>query len=277
VKRDWIGDDSTRYETCESARIRSEEELRPKEMRWLYIERTAIRSVGGRSSIPVIGLALAALLLASSVTAAQPVRGFAAYRINLSYPMGQRSMLVNESIGPSDRSGYSDLVLQLIGTQQNLTYSRLVNASEDFLPYLPSVAPQSLDYSNGTGYSLHVNVTASGTEEVTFEGNQYTMNLLTISVSASYGNRSVKASGAMETFPSSLVYSASIDGDMVQLNAVLQATDLPLTSSGTQVTSATYVGAGMGVGAAALGGAFLMRRRERKTKQREQKPLHWVD
>jgi len=246
-------------------------------MRWLYIERAAIWSVDRRSGISVIGLALATLLVASSVAAAQPVRGFATYRISLSSPMEQRSMLVNESVSPSDRAGYSDLVIQLIGTQQNLTYSRLVNASEDFLPYLPSVAPQSLDYSSGTSYSLHVNVTGSGTKDVTFEGSQYTMNLLTISFSASYGNRSIKASGTVETFPSSLVYSANIESGLVQLNAVLQGTDLPLTSQGSQITTATYVGTGVGVGVVALGGAFLMRRRERKTKQSEQKPLHWVD
>lgn len=220
---------------------------------------------------------MAALLIASSVAAAQPVRGFASYRITLSSPMGQHSVLVNESFSPSARAGYSDLVLQLIGTQQNLTYSRLVNASEDFLPYLPSVAPQSLNYSNGTSYSLHVNVTASGTEDVTFEGSQYTMNLLTLSGSASYGNRSIVANGTVETFPSALVYSASLESGMVQLKAVLQATDLPLNSPGSQISTSTYVGTGVGVGAAALGGAFLMRRRERKTKQQEQKPLHWVD
>jgi hypothetical protein len=246
-------------------------------MRWLYIERTAIWGVERRGSISVVGLALAALLVASSVAAAQPVSGFAAYKISLSYPMGQRSMLVNESISPSDRAGLSDLVLQLIGTQQNLTYSRLVNSSEDFLPYLPSVAPQSLDYSNGTSYSLHVNVTASGTSDVTFQGSKYTMNVLAVSIAASYGNKSIKANGTVEIFPSALVYSASVGGGFVRLDAVLQATDLSLTAPGSQMPAATYVGAGVGVGAVALAGAFLVGRRERKTKQPEEKPLHWVD
>jgi len=266
-----------RYENYGSARICSKDELSPGGMRWLYIERTIIRGVKGRRSIAVLGVVLAALLVASSVAAAQPVSGFAAYKVSLSSPMVQRSMLVNESFSPSDRAGYSDLVLQFFGTQQNLTYSRLVNASEDFLPYLPSVAPQSLDYSNGTSYSLHLNVTSSGTEAVTFAGSQYTMNVLAISIAASYGNRSLNANGTVETFPSTLIYSASFGSGLDRLNAVLQATDLPLTSSGSQMPSATYVGTGVGIGAAAVVGAFLIRRRERKTKHQEDKPLHWVD
>jgi len=229
------------------------------------------------SKISVLGLVLAALLVASSVAAAQPVRGFAAYKITLSSPSGERSVLLNESYSPSARAGYSDLVLQLVGTQQNFTYSRLVNASEDFLPYLPSVAPQSLDYSNGTRYSLHVNVTSSGTADVTFEGSQYTLNVLAISVAASYGNSSITANGTVDTFPSALVYSASLAGGLERLNLVLQATDLQLTSPASQMAAATYVGAGVGVGVAALGGAFLMRRKERKTSQPKEKPLHWVD
>ena len=233
--------------------------------------------MNGKSRISVFGLVLAALLVASSVAAAQPASGFAAYKFSLSSPMVQRSVLLNESVGPSNRAGYSDLVLQLIGTQQNFTYTRLVNASEDFLPYLPSVAPQSLDYSNGTRYSLHLNVTSSGTAVATFEGSQYTMNLLAISIAASYGNSSIKANGTVETFPSTLVYSASFESGLDRLNMLLQATDLPLTSSGSQVSSAAYVGTGVGIGAAALGGAFLIRRRERKTKHSEEKPLHWVD
>jgi hypothetical protein len=246
-------------------------------MRWLYIEHTPIWGVKRRSSIPVFGLALAVLLVASVVAAAQPVSGSATYRISLSSPRGQRSLLLNESYSPSNRAGYSDLVLQLIGTQQNLTYSKLVNASENFLPYLPSVAPQSLDYSNGTSFSLHANVTASGKTQVTFQGSQYTMNVIAISVTATYGNRSINANGTVETFPSALVYSASVEGGFVRLDAVLQATDLPLTLPDSQTLTATYVGAGVGIGAAALGGALLIRRTEKKTKHPEEKPLHWVD
>lgn len=191
--------------------------------------------------------------------------------------MGQRSVLLNESYSPSDRAGYSDLVFQLVGTQQNLTYSRLVNASEDFLPYLPSIAPQSLDYSNGTRYSFHANLTVSGTTQVAFRGSQYTMNVIAISIAASYGNRSITANGTVETFPSALVYSASFGGSSDRLDLVLQSTNLPLTLPDSQTPTAAYVGAGVGIGALALGGVFLIRRSERKTKHPEEKPLYWVD
>ena len=246
-------------------------------MRWLYIEHRGFRGVKGKSSIPIVGLALVALLVASSAVAAQPVSGYAAYKITLSSPSGEHSMLLNESYGPSDRLGYSDLVLQLTGTQQNLTYSRLVNASEDFLPYLPSIATQSLEYANGSKYGLRVNVTASGTAGVTFDGSQYTLSVIAISVAASYGNLSVRANGTVETFPSTLVYSATVGGGSDRLSLVLQSTDLPLTSPSSQMPAATYVGAGVGAGVAALGGAFLIRRKERKANQPKEKPLHWVD
>jgi MYXO-CTERM domain-containing protein len=246
-------------------------------LRWLYIDHATIRGVNSRGISSVVGLALVCLLFASSAAAAQPVRGFATYKITLSYPMGQRSVLLNESSAPSDRAGYSDLVLELIGTQQNLTYSRLVNASDDFLPYLPSIAPQSLNYSSGAMYSLHASVTASGTKDVMFQGSQYTANVLTISFAASFGNRSLTGTGTVETFPSALVYSASFGASLFKLDVVLVATDLPLTLPDSPSPAAAYVGAGVGMGAAALGGAFLIRRRERKTKQPEGKPLHWVD
>jgi len=220
---------------------------------------------------------MAVLLVASSAVAAQPVRGFAAYKITLTSPSGEHSILLNESYTPSDRPGYSNLVLQLTGGQQNLTYSRLVNASEEFLPYLPSFAPQSLDYSNGTRYSLRVNVTSSGTAGVTFGGSQYTLSVLAITVAASHGNMSIEANGTVEAFPSALVYSAAVGAGSDTLKVVLQSTNLPLTTPGSQMPAATYVGAGVGAGIAAIGGAFLIRRKERKTNQPKEKPLHWVD
>jgi hypothetical protein len=243
----------------------------------LYIERTKTRDVNKRRGSGIAGLVLLTLLVASSVSASQPIRGFATYQVSLSSPMGQRSMLVNETVGPSSRAGYSDLVLQLFGTDQNLTYSRLVNSSENLFPYLPSVAPQSLNYANGTGYSVHVNVTSSGTTTVKFDGEQYTLGVLTVSVSAAYGTRSVRANGIIETFPSSLVYSASVGNGMVELRVVLQETDLPLASPSPQTATAAYVGVGVGIGALALGGAFLIRRQERKVETQGEKLLHRVD
>ena len=230
-----------------------------------------------KSGLLVVGLVLVALLVGSAAAASQPVKGFVSYQVSVTSPKGQHSLLVNETVGPATKAGYSDLVLQLFGAQQNLTYSRLVNSSEVLFPYLPSVAPQSFSYSNGTMYSVHVNVTAAGTKTITFRGSQYTLAVLGISFSATYGTKSVKANGTLETFPSTLVYSAVVGNQTARLEAVLQATDLPLNSSSPQMATAAYVGAGAGIGALVLGGAFLLRRRERRVKNPEEKPLHWVD
>ena len=227
--------------------------------------------------LPIVALALVALLASSSAAAAQPVRGFATYAVSFTSPMGGHSVVVNETVGPSDKTGYSDLILQLFGGGQNLSYSRLVNESENLFPYLPNVGTQSFDYSNGTAYSFHVNVTASGTTTAMFRGTQYTLSVLHVSVSASYGSRSVRANGTVETFPSTLVYSASVGDGALRLQAVLQATDLPLVATSPQMAPAAYIGAGVGIGALALGGAFLLTHRNKKVEKEGEKPLHWVD
>jgi hypothetical protein len=190
--------------------------------------------------------------------------------------MGQHSALVNESVGPSGKTAYSDLTLQLFGGEQNFTYSKLVNASENLFPYLSSVATQSFDY-NGSRYSVHVNVTASGTTTVAFKGSDYTLDVLTVSVSASYESKSVGINGTIEMFPSTLVYSASVGNSTDRLQVVLQETDLPLISTSPKTTTAAYVGAGVGIGALVLGGTFLLTRRGKKVGQQKEKPLHWVD
>jgi hypothetical protein len=220
-------------------------------------------------------VAITAMLLASSALAAQPSKGFVTYKVTLSTPMGQHSVTVNETVKPSPKAGYSDLVLQLVGTEQNFSYARFVNSSYPLFPYLPSLATQSFDYSQGK-YSVYVNLTASGTKSVTFKGTQYTMSVLTFTASAENGTKSVKVNGTVEAFPSALVYSVEVGKGPIHLQAVLQATNLPLTQ-GSTMTTAAYVGAGLGIGALSVGGAFLIRRRGKKTKEQGDKPLHWVD
>ena len=227
--------------------------------------------------ISIAGLGLVALLLVSSAAASQSAKGFVTYQVSLTSPKGQHSVLVTETVGPSSRAGYSDLILQIFGTQQNLSYSRFVNASDNLFPFLPSISSRSLDYSNGTKYSIHVNLTSSGTTMVTFKGNQYTLSVLAISISGSYGPRTFRASGTVDTFPSTLVFSASLGNGTAGVEAVLQATDLPLNQPTSQATTAALVGAGVGIGALALGGVFLIRRRTKKVESKEGKPMHWVD
>ena len=243
----------------------------------LYQRKGAESFVNRKSWISIAGFALVALLLVSSAAASQSTKGFVTYQVSLTSPKGQHSVLVTETIGPSSKAGYSDLILQIFGKQQNLSYSRFVNASDNLFPYLPSIASRSFDYSNGTKYSIHVNLTSSGTTMVTFKGSQYALSVLAISISGSYGLRTFRANGTVDTFPSTLVYSASLGNGTAGVEAVLQATDLPLNQPTSQAATAAYVGAGVGIGALALGGVFLIRRRTKKVESREEKPLHWVD
>jgi hypothetical protein len=245
--------------------------------RWLYIAEGARNSVNGKGCLSIAGLTLVALLLASSAVASQQVGGFVTYQLSLTSPSGQHSVLVTETVGPTSKAGYSDLILQLFGKQQNLSYSRFVNASDVHFPYLPTIATRSFEYTNGTKYSVHVNLTSSGTTMVTFKGSQYSLSVLSISISGSYGPRTYRANGTVDTFPSSLVYSASLGNGTAKVEAVLQATDLPLNQSSPQSSTAAYVGAGVGIGALALGGAFLIRRRTKKVESKGEKPMHWVD
>jgi hypothetical protein len=231
-------------------------------------------------TLGVAGIALLIILATPIVIASGPGKEFAAYEVTATLPSGQHTALVNESLSQSDRAGLSVLTLQLTGGDQNLTYSRLVNASTSLLPYLPSLPSQTLDYSNGTMYSIHVNFTSSGTTDISFQGSQYTLNIFSISVLGFYGNQSVNAQGTIETFPSSLVYSVRASGsDNVQVQALLQATNLPLNGTSSQNMTAAYVGAGLGVGGIALAAGLLARRRDRKAaaSAQEQKPMHWVD
>jgi len=233
--------------------------------------------VNPKKGFAIAGLAMVVLLLGTSAMAAQSDRGFAAYQVTVVSPKGNHSVLVNETVGLSDKAGYSDLILQFVGTEQNFTYSRFVNASENFFPYLPAVANQSFQYSNGTAIRVSVSVATTGTIPVTFKGSQYNLNVLAITASVSFGNQSAKANGTVETFPSTLVYSASVGNSTYKLQAVLQGTDLPLNGPSSQMTTAAVVGAGLGVGAVALVGAFLFRRREHRVATQGEKPLHWVD
>ena len=225
----------------------------------------------------LVAFAIVLLFTGPAVLAAQPTTGFAEYKITAATPMGAHSILVNETVNGSDRVGFSDLILQLSGTTQNFTYSRLVNSSEALLPFLPTIPSQSFNYSNKT-FSVQANLTQAGTKSISFQGSSYTMTVYDISLSASYGNTSFAAVGAIEAFPSSLVYSLELSSGMLfQASLVLQNTDLPLSQPSTDMTTAAYTGAGVGVVGVVAAAALFVRRRDRHSKAQEQKPLHWVD
>jgi hypothetical protein len=245
--------------------------------RWLYIERRKVGLVSSGIGLVVAVTALVVLLAGPSAAATQTSRGFVTYRVDVTLPSGQHSVLVNETVGQSSKPGFSDLILQLSGSQQNLTYTRLVNSSTSLFPYLSSLTTQSFDYANGTTSSLHANFSAAGTTSVVFQGIQYTLSVYSFAVSGSYRGLNLDANGTLETFPTSLVYSATAGNGTAIVGAVLVATDLQLAQPPSQTSAAAYVGAGVGAGGIALAALFLVRRKERKVPSQEQKQPHWVD
>jgi len=233
--------------------------------------------VNRQTGAALVVFAIVLLVAGPTVLAAQPTTGSAEYKITVATPMGGHSVLVNETVKGTDRAGFSDLILQLTGPTQNLTFSRLVNSSTALLPFLPTIPSQSFNCGNKT-FSVHANLTQAGTQSITFQGSSYTMTVSDISLFASYGNRSFAAAGAIEAFPSSLVYSVELSsGILFQASVVLQSTDLPLSQPSTAMATAASAGAGVGAVGVAAAAALFVRRRGRHSKAQEQKPLHWVD
>jgi len=228
-------------------------------------------------SVALAGLAVVMLFAGSAFAATQSSNGFATYKISVISPMGVHSVLVSETVKSADKAGFSDLTLQISGTTQNLTYSRIVNSSSVLLPYLPPIPGQAFDYSNKS-LSVHANVTQAGTQSVNFQGKNYTLSVYDITLSGTYGNRTFSATGTIQTFPSTLVYGASLSSGIAgQVLIVLQGTDLPLDVPSSAMATAAVAGAGIGVVGVAAAATLFVRRRDRQAKAQEQKPLHWVD
>lgn len=227
----------------------------------------------------VTGL-LILLMLSSPVLAATVTGlGFVTYAVTVDSPTGNHSAVVNETVGTSDKAGFSDVILQIIGQVQNLTYSRLVNSSIPLFPYLPAIPSQSFSYSNGTMLQVHLNVTSGGSQQITFHGVNYTLSVFAFSASGTFGNRTFSGTGSVSVFPSTLVYSVDVSpaGGNYGYHSVLKATDLQLSVPQTQSSTVAIVSVGAGVGVVALVGALLLRRGNHAGTARKEKPIHWVD
>ena len=233
----------------------------------------------GRLSIALLAIAL--LLSTSAVLASKSNEGFAAYSVTVTLPGGvEHSVVVNETVSGTDKAGFSDLILQLKGEGQNFTYSKLVNSSQNYLPYLTNALSQSFEFSNGSMLAVHANFSAAGTMSTTFRGTKYSVSVFDIQFGGAYANRTASVNGTIEVFPSSLIYSIRVGNSTTSIDAVLQATDLSLAQpSAGMGTTAAYVGAGVGIGGVAVGATLVVRHREQKAKTQDEKekPLHWVD
>ncbi len=214
------------------------------------------------------------------VFAAQTTQGYVAYSVTLGGPSGDKSFLVNETVQLSSSAGLSNFFLNLVGQDQHLTYSRLVNSSTNLFPYLPVLSNQSLSYA-GKNYSFTLALTAAGTGTVSFQGSSQNTKSFGLVFSATYGAQTFRGTGSIIVFPSALVYSATIQTDAnYNLKVVLTATNLPLVDPPGMNQTAAIITAGAGVGAAALVIPLLIRRRRNShivSGTADERPIHWAD
>jgi hypothetical protein len=226
------------------------------------------------------GLILIALAsMSPAIFAAQSTTGSVTYTITVNTPSGSRTLTINETVSSSHKAGLSDLVLRLTSAEENLTYSRLVNASENYLPYLPTLANESFSFSRKfENHSIDFSFTSTGTSTVTFQGKTYQMKVYTAQFSVSSAMQTHRGSALLTVFASGLVYSlkASVDGKY-SYEAVLTAGSNSLADPPAQTPIVGYAALGAGVAAIALVASVIIKQRRHNVHTDQEKPLHWVD
>ena len=234
--------------------------------------------------LSVLAMLTVLLCLSPIVAASQTTQGYVNYQITLSSSSTTSSLTIRESVSPSSSSGFSLLTLELMGAQQNLTYSRLVNSSFPLLfPYMIYPANnQSISYQT-RNYSINLSVTQIGSSSVTFNGSSYKLTEYTFWASVSFENSTTKTvSGSLNTFPSSLIYSAQLAVNGTTAEIQLLSTNLALDPQASGSMTQTEAIAMSGIGAAGLAitafvGVKRFGRRKHESVQSDTKPSYWVD
>ncbi len=249
----------------------------------VYIAPVLVSNVESQRSLAMAftGAILFVLLVSPAIVfAAQTTQGYVAYSVTLTGASSSKSFVLNESVQSSTKSGSSNLVLNLIGQTQHLTYSRLVNSSTNLFPYLPTLGNQSLSYT-GKNYSFTLKLTPAGTGSVNFQGTSQSTKEYKLAYTATLRTRSFSGNGTIVTFPSTLIYSLTIQTNVkYSMNALLTATNLPLTDPPSVTPTTAAITAGAAIGAAALVIPLLIRRRRKNhvdAGAAEERPLHWAD
>ncbi|MDA4112112.1 MAG: hypothetical protein OK439_06200 [Thaumarchaeota archaeon] len=220
-------------------------------------------------------------MLSPSVAATTQGSQFVAYQIIATTPARSISAVVNESVSPSSTSGFSSLTLQLASNMGNFSYSKIVNTTKVMLPYFPSVANQSLSFQYHN-FSISLAIAQLWTDSVSYKSQTYTLTNYAFNVSGSKtGGTPIAASGHVSTFPSGLVYSATVTvngTDTIQVMLLGTNLDLNSSSNSSQTTTAAIAG---GAGSILAGvGAFVFYKRKNGTARQdkaEDKPLYHVD
>lgn len=203
------------------------------------------------------------------------------YSINASGPNQTVSLTVNETVAQSSTKGLATVSLQVISSNANLSYSKLVNETNKLLPILPALGTRSIQLAKGNA-SLSASITQTGKQSVTFSGANYNLTNYSFNIVVKTAQKSGTANGELSVFPSGLVYSVSVDiNGSRSISAHLLSTNIPLgasVSSGSNSTTAVAVTSGS-IGAIGVGGFVFYRhgRKESSSSSGEAKPLHWVD
>jgi hypothetical protein len=158
-----------------------------------------------RTEAVVTALALLAILLSSVGTASAATTGFAVYGVQFSSMGVSHSFTVNESVSATSNVKYDKLILGVVSGTTELNYSRSINSSLDVSPFLPAISNQTFSYSTGST-SASVAIAKNGTVPVKFHGASYKLTSFSLSAKVSANGTSTTVTGALETFPSGLVY-----------------------------------------------------------------------
>ncbi len=218
-------------------------------------------------------LAVLFLIFALPVTASQAKS--AVYTVTLVANGITHTITLNETLASTSNPAWEVLTVILVGQNWSLSYSRSVNSTHHFFPYVPSAANQTIKF-NGTNYSIFVSLQKNGTKDIEFNGNTYT--LTTYSFIAEVKSKMYQGvlHGEVDAFPSSLLYMATLSSKTVSLTVRLVSTNLPLnlpSASGQQQAASIIVS--VGAVAAVIAGSIGIRHIRRITSKEVKE--HWVD
>lgn len=221
-------------------------------------------------------LCLLFVLLLLLPTAFSLTGKYAVYEIKVSSQTKTFSLQVNETVLPTRNQSFSDLILSLTDTSWNLTYSRIVNSSHQFFPYVHAIANQTFNFSRGH-FSITFSLVKNGTKQLNFQGSTYTITTYSLVAIVSGMNKTKEARGAIESFPSGLLYLASLSTGSFSASVILVSTNLQLngpSSTAAEQTASMAIGAGAAL--AAIAGSLGYRQYRRKVIQKDN-PEHYVD
>jgi hypothetical protein len=236
---------------------------------------------------------------AGAASAATP--GSVTYSVSISSGGSSFAMTVNETVATTSNPAHDNLILKVAEGGSTLNYSRSVNSSDVISPFLPAITNQSFSSTTGSR-SITASITKNGSETIQFQGASYTLTSYSISGVVTLNASTVDVQGALTTFPSGLIDSASLHLSFTGLNASsvlpsgifapsstiptsgtirvsLLSTNLPLdsgTSSPAAQAASIGIGAGAAVSALAIG-LGVRRHNKHSDAAPETKPEHWVD